>query len=110
MSMLQNALNDPETAGRLNGLLSSIGGTEAAPAPAAPSVPESSGLPDMSKLMQIGSLLQSSGSNDSSVALLHALRPLLKDETQLKLDRVIKIFRIMSAYPMLRESGLLEML
>lgn len=108
MNMLQSALNDPETAGKLNGLLSSLGaGDSAQETPPQPSEPL---LPDMSKLMQMSSLLSKSGTNDSSIALLNALRPLLKDETQLKLDRVIKIFRIMSAYPMIRDSGLLEML
>lgn len=113
MNMLQNALNDPETAGKLGGLLSSIGGMggEAGEGSQAPAEQSSEPmLPDISKLMQMSSLLQTSGSQDSSVALLHALRPLLKEETQIKLDRVIKIFRLMSAYPMIRDSGLLEML
>ena len=104
MGMLQNALSDPETAGKLNGLISSLGAGESSS-----SAPEQNS-PDMAKLMQLGSMLQQSGSNDSNVALLMALRPLLKEETQLKLDRVIKVFRLMSAYPMLKESGLLEML
>lgn len=109
MNMLQSALSDPETAGKLNGLLSSLGGGESAEQTPSPQ-PSEPMLPDMSKLMQMTSLISKSGSQDSSIALLNALRPLLKDETQLKLDRVIKIFRIMSAYPMIRDSGLLEML
>jgi hypothetical protein len=35
-----------------------------------------------------------------------ALRPLLKEETRNKLDRVIKIYRLMNIYPALKESGL----
>lgn len=103
MGMLKEALNDPDTADKLNGLIASLGGGQSESA-------QQADMPDMTKLMQIGSMIQQSGSGDSSVALLVALRPLLKEETQVKLDRVIKIFRLMSAYPMLRDSGLLELI
>ncbi len=109
MNMLQGALSDPGTAEKLSGLLSSLGqgGQTAQPEP---SKPEEAALPDLSKLMQVTQVLGQSGTNDPQVALLTALRPLLKSETQVKLDRVVKIFRLMSAYPAIKESGLLETL
>ncbi len=103
MNMLQGALSDPETANKLNGLLSSLG-QQSEPQPATEQ------LPDVSRFMQLSKALNSSSANDPSVALLTALRPLLKSDTQIKLDRVVKIFRLMSAYPAIKESGLLEML
>ncbi|SDA19573.1 hypothetical protein SAMN02910447_01598 [Ruminococcus sp. YE71] len=110
MTMLQGALSDPETAQKINGLLSSLGSSEPETPPPEPKLPDGKALPDMQKLMQVSQVLSSSGSNDPYIVLLTSLRPLLKSETQLKLDRVVKIFRLMSAYPAIKESGLLEML
>lgn len=39
--------------------------------------------------------------------LLLALRPLLKEENQAKIDRLIKVFKLFAVYPALKESGLL---
>ena len=111
MTMLQGALTDRETAQTINGLLHSPGSVETGETPPPePKLPDGKALPDMQKLMQVSQVLSSSGSNDPYIVLLTSLRPLLKSETQLKLDRVVKIFRLMSAYPAIKESGLLEML
>ncbi len=62
---------------------------------------------DMQKLMQIGNVLSHANANDKNVQLLMALRPLLKEENQQKVDRLIKIFKLFAVYPEIKKSGLL---
>lgn len=62
---------------------------------------------DIGKIMQLKGMVEASGKNDKNVALLLALKPLLKDEKQAKVDQVIKILRLLSMLPVLKESGLL---
>lgn len=72
-----------------------------------PPAPPAGDMPDLARIMQIGSVISSSGANDKNIALLYALKPLLKEENQKKVDRLVKIFRLMAAYPLIKESGLL---
>ena len=62
---------------------------------------------DIGKIMQLKGMVEASGKNDKNVALLLALKPLLKEEKQAKVDQVIKILRLLSMLPVLKESGLL---
>lgn len=80
--------------------------TNAAAQPSPPA-PPAGDMPDLARIMQIGSVISSSGANDKNIALLYALKPLLKEENQKKVDRLVKIFRLMAAYPLIKESGLL---
>lgn len=135
MNKLSEVLNDPQSMKQLSQLASALGGGENNTAESAPSdsqeqPPDISAMlssllksggdsappanrqpdpqaPDLSKLMQIGGMISNSAANDKNIALLTALRPLLKEENQVKIDRLIKIFRIMAAYPLIRDSGLL---
>ena len=87
-------------------LLQSLGGVS----PSAESKPaqatQTGGL-DIAKLMKIQSIMQSASKPDKNIQLLLALRPLLKEENQAKIDRLIKIFKLFAVYPALKESGLL---
>ena len=58
-------------------------------------------------LMQLGTVISSANKSDKNVDLLLALRPLLKEENQVKIDRLVKIFKLFAIYPALKESGLL---
>lgn len=107
MNALSQAMSDPATAAQVNGLISALSGTGQAGSPPPPDQPPPAPDPDMAKLMQIGTAVMQSGQNDPNIALITALRPLLKEETRLKADRLVKIFRLLSAYPLLKDSGLL---
>ena len=105
MNALSQAMSDPATAAQVNDLISALsGGGQAGPSAPPPSPAAD---PDVAKLMKIGTAVMQSGQNDPNIALITALRPLLKEETRLKADRVVKIFRLLSAYPLLKDSGLL---
>ena len=76
------------------------------PQQAQPVQSANSGL-DVSKLLALQTIMQQANKQDKNVDLLLALRPLLKEENQAKIDRLIKIFRLFAVYPALKESGLL---
>lgn len=106
MNKLQDVLNDEESMKQLRELAGMLSGEKSDSMPAAPAVSSDTGGIDTVKLMQLGQILQTASQDDDHIRLLSALRPLLKEETRVKLDRVIKIYRLMNIYPALKESGL----
>lgn len=106
MEKIQSVLSDKESLEQIQQLASMLG----APAEGKPGAEQSdtaSAMPDLSSLAAIKDLASRSAGSDKNIALLLALRPLLKEENRVKIDRVIRIFRIMALYPLLRDSGLL---
>lgn len=62
---------------------------------------------DIGKLIKLQTIMAQSNKSDKNVELLLALKPLLKEENQVKIDRLVKIFKLFAVYPALKESGLL---
>lgn len=58
-------------------------------------------------MIKLSSVIQAANRKDKNIDLLYALKPMLSEEKQLKIDRLIGIFRLLAAYPALKESGLL---
>ena len=89
-------------------LLQSLGGmmNSQPQSPPAQSQPSGSGF-DIAKIMKLQGIMQSASKPDKNIDLLMALRPLLKEENQVKIDRLVKIFKLFAMYPALKESGLL---
>ena len=87
--------------GALSSLLGGMGkGDESAPA-----------LPDAAALLlatRLAPPLSAVRQEDVSTRLLRALRPLLGEERQKKLDEAIRILQMMRMLPLLRQSGLLS--
>ena len=130
MAKLQSVLNDEQSMKQLSQLAGALSGDSTPQAqPAAdqasandfsqllksldlntqtqqPAPPAAPGI-DVAKLMQLQAILQQANKHDKNVDLLLALRPLLKEENQVKIDRLIKIFKLFSVYPALKQSGLL---
>ena len=101
----QNETPPPQQSGEpdLSQLLQNLmGGSQPAP----PHQTGTGGF-DISKLMKLQGIMQSASKPDKNIQLLMALRPLLKEENQIKIDRLIKIFKLFAVYPALKESGLL---
>ena len=96
----QNQTGSFDLSGLLSGLGANSGQSGSQNAPAQPSF-------DMGKLLQLQGILAQANKSDKNVELLLALRPLLKEENQQKIDRLIKIFKLFAVYPALKESGLL---
>ncbi len=133
MDSINKVLNDPESMKQLNELAKmfsdSNSATEANP-PVKQDPPDSSrsldlsglikafssqnkppsndqaGCFDMNKLLVLQSVMEKANTKDKNIDLLLALKPHLNEENRNKVDRLIKIFRLMSLYPVLKESGL----
>lgn len=59
-------------------------------------------------VMKIAPLLSAFRQEDDNTRLLRALRPLLKEERQKKLDEAAKMLQMMRLLPLLKEQGILK--
>ena len=99
-----NSTQQPDFSQLLNNLgLNSEQPQQSTPPPVPPAP---TGI-DMAKLLQLQAIMQQANKHDKNVDLLLALKPLLKEENQVKIDRLIKIFKLFAVYPLLKQSGLL---
>lgn len=62
---------------------------------------------DPSMLLTMMSLFESLNKPDDSEKLLLALKPLLREENQRKVDTAVKFMKVFALLPLLRESGML---
>ena len=62
---------------------------------------------DVSKLLLVQNAMQSAG-NDKNTELLLALRPFLKDEKQAKVDKAVKVLKLLAVWNVLKDSGLMN--
>ena len=98
---VQSILNDPQSMAQLQGVMNSLGmNPPQAPAPAPPPVQQ--------KPAAAAPLLASANREDDSTRLLAALRPLLGEARQKKLDEASKILKLLHLLPLLKESGVLQ--
>lgn len=63
---------------------------------------------DIEAVMKLGEMLSSMNKPDKNTQLLLALKPHLRPENRSKVDSALKLMKIMSILPLLRESGALE--
>lgn len=114
MGKIQGILNDKESMEQLSQLaqmFSSPQGDTLQSAPVQNS--QNTGQPlgaqgiDMNKLLALQSVMARASQPDKNRDFLIALKPLLKEESQRKVDRLISLFRIMQILPALKESGIL---
>mgnify|MGYP000178835456 CR=1 FL=1 len=135
---LQKVLSDPQTMGQLQGLLSSLGGQEEKPAPAPSGGPDLSALlgawgggqaspppaespstalaginpQALSLRARLGPLLSQANREDDATRLLRALRPLLGEARQKKVDEAIQILQMLrlQAFDMKKSLKILSVL
>lgn len=62
---------------------------------------------DIGKLMQLSSIMKNT-KNDEDTALLLALRPHLKEERQQKVDKAVKLLKLLDVFKTLKNTGLLK--
>lgn len=67
------------------------------------------GAPDVAAIMRVVNLLKSQR-DDNRSCLLMALKPHLSTERQSRVDKAVKILKLVSLMPILREQGLLNFL
>lgn len=62
---------------------------------------------DIGTVMALQSVMSKASEPDKNRDFLIALKPLLKEESQRKIDRLVAVLRIMAILPALKESGIL---
>lgn len=67
-----------------------------------------SGFPDIGSLMKLTGLMNSMSQNDKNAELLLALKPHLREEKQKKIDKAVKLLKVIAVWNMAKESGLLK--
>lgn len=65
------------------------------------------GMPDLSQLSQLAPVFNAFNSQDERVEFINALKPLLSKERQSKADEAMKLVKLMSVLPLLRERGIM---
>ncbi|WP_124100527.1 hypothetical protein [Ruminococcus sp. Marseille-P6503] len=95
----QNTSGSPDLSSLLAGLSGAAGQSQ-------PQGSSQGGF-DVGKLLKLQTIMAQANKSDKNVELLLALKPLLKEENQAKIDRLVKIFKLFAVYPALKESGLL---
>ena len=58
-------------------------------------------------MLKIGKALSSLKTDDKDVALLRAIKPFISDERKHKVDEAVKILKLLSHLPLLKDSGFL---
>ena len=116
MEKMQSLLSDPESMQQLQELaqmLQADSGQESTETESAPTATEqtdaaaSGGGLDLGALMKV-SRLMGSAKEDSDAALLLALKPHLREERQKKVEKAVKMLKLLSIWSMLKESGMLK--
>lgn len=59
-------------------------------------------------ILKLGDIMSSLNSTDKDTELLLALKPYLREKNQTKIDTAIKLFRIISLLPALKDMGLFD--
>ena len=116
MEKMQSLLSDPESMQQLQELaqmLQADSGQESIETESAPTATEqtdaaaSGGGLDLGALMKVSQLM-GSAKEDSDAALLLALKPHLREERQKKVEKAVKMLKLLSIWSMLKESGMLK--
>lgn len=128
---LQKILSDPQAMGQIQSLLGSLGASQEAssPAPAQPAPgPDLSSLlgalgggtpapaqnetalagvnpQTLSAMTRLMPLLSQANREDDATRLLRALRPLLGEARQKKVDEAVRILQMLRLLPLLKDSG-----
>lgn len=119
MGMMQELLSDPESMKQIQELAqmlqSESGGSEdsAQSAQAETQGEQAEGEGggagfDFGMLFKLQQLMQATAGEDKDAELLLALKPHLKEERQKKVDKAVKILKLLSIWSVLRDSGMLK--
>jgi hypothetical protein len=126
-SKLGELLNSPGAVDKMKSLAGLLGGAAEPAQSSAPQPEQNSPLAGLGNLGNLGNLgglggldgdmlqtimkvapmLSSFKQEDDNTRLLHALRPMLCEERQKKLDEATKLLQLMRMLPLLKDSGIL---
>lgn len=101
-SKIQSVLNDEQSMKQISELAAMLGlGESDSSSEPNSQIPENS--PDIAKAMSILSIINQAKADDENICFLSALRPLLAEQTQPRVDKAIKLLRLLNLLPALKE-------
>ncbi|MGN0631748.1 MAG: hypothetical protein ACI4JN_10515 [Ruminococcus sp.] len=109
-SKMQSVMSDPESMKQLKELAELMGNDDKDTSAEQPVQQEESSGDigfDIGKILELSSVLGSSG-NSEDAALLLALKPHLKKERRKKVDKAVKLLKMLELWETLKDSGLLK--
>ncbi len=65
---------------------------------------------DIESVLKLGEIMSKLNEPDKNTELLIALKPHLREENKAKIDTAVKLFKLVSLLPYLRDSGLFDKL
>lgn len=94
----------------LTSLLSALGnGNNNMPVATTPQNNNNNGLGiDFGTIMKLQGLMQTASKNDKTTDLLIALKPLLNEKRQVKVDKAVKLMKIWALYNVAKDSGIIN--
>ncbi|MBQ8622887.1 MAG: hypothetical protein IJ424_00690 [Oscillospiraceae bacterium] len=112
-SKISEILSDEQSLKQLSELASMLGLTGEAPAlpetPQLPANPSPSDMPfDIVTVMGLLSKFKECSKDDENINFLCALKPLLAEEKHERVDKAIKLIKLLNLWPVIKESGLLD--
>lgn len=114
MGKIGELLSDEESVKQLSELAqmlmsdgSDAGGKEGENCTSGGQQQEGSGF-DIGSIMKLTGLLGSVSQNDKNTELLLALRPHLKEEKQKRVDKAVKLLKLIAVWNVAKDSGLLN--
>lgn len=105
MGKLGELLSDEESVKQLSELAQMIMSGEGS---AESGGEDTSPPPDFTKLMKLPELMSAFSQTDRNADLLLALRPHLGEERQKKVDKAVKLLKLIAVWNVAKESGLLN--
>ena len=63
---------------------------------------------DFGTIMKLQGLMQTASQNDKTTDLLIALKPLLNEKRQVKVDKAVKLMKIWALYNVAKDSGIIN--
>lgn len=117
-NQLNQILSDPQSMAQIQNIMSGLGlGGDAVQSQPTPNVPLNQELPktanlnqgiDLSMITKLAPLLGQIKQDDNSTRLLTALKPMLSQERQSKIDQSMRILQLMKLFPLLKDNGMLS--
>ena len=107
MEKMQSLLSDPESMQQLQELAQMLQADSGQESTEQTDAAASGGGLDLGALMKVSQLM-GSAKEDSDAALLLALKPHLREERQKKVEKAVKMLKLLSIWSMLKESGMLK--
>lgn len=110
-SKISEILSDEQSLKQISELASMLGiSGEAEAVPSTLPIPTPKDeLPfDLISMIGLISKFKESSQNDENINFLCALKPLLKSEKQERIDKAIKLIRLINLWPLIKESGILD--